>query len=183
MARTKVDKSVLTISEPKRIRCKEHLRFVASQPCVVCGRFPSHAHHIRHAQSRGLGLKVSDEFTVPLCATHHHHVHTMGKEQEWWQERNLDPLKVASALWRQSRQQNATREASVPVPSCDGTEVRPEAAGDQESKAWRGLPVHSITPVARHRRSFYAEARAMPKHATGTASLLIAKGIDGRAFV
>ena len=36
----KIDKSVLTISEPKRIRCKEHLRFVASQPCLICGRSP-----------------------------------------------------------------------------------------------------------------------------------------------
>ena len=70
-ARPKIDKSVLTISEPKRIRCKEHLRFVASQPCVICGRSPSHAHHVRYAQSRGLSLKVSDEFTVPLCAIHH----------------------------------------------------------------------------------------------------------------
>ena len=43
----KIDKSVLTISEPKRIRSKEHLRFVASQPCLICGRLPSHAHHVR----------------------------------------------------------------------------------------------------------------------------------------
>ena len=77
--RPKIDKSVLTISEPKRIRSKEHLRFVASQPCLICGRSPSQAHHVRYAQSRGLSLKVSDEFTVPLCATHHHHIHTTGK--------------------------------------------------------------------------------------------------------
>ena len=83
--------------EPKRIRCKEHLRFVASHPCSICGRSPSHAHHVRYAQSRGLGLKVSDEFTVPLCATHHHQIHTTGKEREWWQERNIDPL-ISRAL-------------------------------------------------------------------------------------
>ena len=72
---TKIDKSVLTIGQPRRIRCKEHLRYVASQPCAICGRTPSHAHHVRYAQPRGLGLKVSDEFTVPLCATHHHNLH------------------------------------------------------------------------------------------------------------
>jgi hypothetical protein len=104
----KIDKSVLTISEPKRIRCKEHLRFVASQPCLICGRAPSHAHHIRYAQSRGLSLKVSDEFTVPLCAVHHNHIHTTGKEREWWQERHIDPLKIANALWQRSRQQTPT---------------------------------------------------------------------------
>ena len=100
----KIDKSVLTISEPKRIRCKEHLRFVASQPCLICGRSPSHAHHVRYAQSRGLSLKVSDEFTVPLCAIHHHHIHTTGKEREWWQERNIDPLKVASSSFVEGRE-------------------------------------------------------------------------------
>ena len=52
--RPKIDKSVLTFGEPKRIRCKEHLRFVASQPCLICGRSPSHAHHVRYAQSKGL---------------------------------------------------------------------------------------------------------------------------------
>jgi hypothetical protein len=63
--RSKIDKSVLTIGEPKRIWSKEHLRHVASQPCLICARSPAHAHHLRFAQPKGLGLKVSDEFTVP----------------------------------------------------------------------------------------------------------------------
>jgi hypothetical protein len=112
--RPKIDKSVLTIAEPKRIRCKEHLRYVASQPCLICGRLPSQSHHVRYAQSRGLGLKVSDEFTVPLCAIHHNHVHTTGKEHEWWQERNIDPLKVAHGLWQESRERYPTaRQAGL----------------------------------------------------------------------
>jgi len=94
---------VLTFGEPKRIRCKAHLRFVARQPCLICGRAPSHAHHVRFAQARGLGLKVSDEFTVPLCAIHHHENHTTGDERRWWEKHKIDPLKVASALWRQGR--------------------------------------------------------------------------------
>jgi DNA recombination protein Rad52 len=98
----KIDKSVLTISEPKRHRSREHLRFVAEQPCLICGRSPSHAHHIRYAQPRGLGLKVSDAFTVPLCAIHHSENHTTGNERGWWQERKLDPLPVAHRLWQES---------------------------------------------------------------------------------
>jgi hypothetical protein len=128
VARSKIDKSVLTFGEPKRIRCKEHLRFVASQPCLICGRVPSHAHHVRYAQSRGLSLKVSDEFTVPLCAIHHHHVHTTGQEREWWQERNIDPLIIASRLWQQSREQYpAARKAhlaEVPENGVDRAEAR-----------------------------------------------------------
>ena len=97
----KIDKSVLTISEPKRHRSKEHLRFVAGQPCLICGRSPSHAHHVRYAQSRGLSLKVSDEFTVPLCAIHHSENHATGDERRWWR-RKIDPLPVAHRLWRES---------------------------------------------------------------------------------
>ena len=103
-ARPRIDKSLLTISEPKRIRSKEHLRFVAAQPCTICGRLPSHAHHVRFAQCRGLSLKVSDEFTVPLCALHHRENHTTGDERRWWQARGLDPLKLADELWTKSCQ-------------------------------------------------------------------------------
>ena len=113
----KIDKSVLTISEPKRIRCKEHLRFVAEQPCLVCGRSPSHAHHIRYAQPRGLGLKVSDEFTVPLCAIHHSENHATGNERRWWQERNLDPLPVARRLWQNSRSADRTPNVATTIES------------------------------------------------------------------
>jgi len=102
--RTKIDKSVLALREPKRVRSKEHLRFVAQHPCVICGRTPSQAHHVRYAQSRGLALKVSDEFTVPLCAIHHHQIHTTGKEREWWQERKINPIDIAGELWRKSRE-------------------------------------------------------------------------------
>jgi hypothetical protein len=102
-AAVKIDKSVLPIGQPRRIRSKDHLRYVASQPCAVCGRTPSHAHHVRYAQPHGLGLKVSDEFTVPLCATHHHHLHSTTKEREWWLERKIDPLIIARALWQRSQ--------------------------------------------------------------------------------
>jgi DNA recombination protein Rad52 len=127
-ARPKIDKSVLAISEPKRIRSKEHLRFVASQPCLICGRSPSHAHHIRYSQSRGLSLKVSDEFTVPLCAIHHHQIHTTGKEREWWEERNMDPLKVAMSLWQHSRD----RYSAIAEPARYEIGVSPEPSEANE---------------------------------------------------
>jgi hypothetical protein len=79
----KIDKSVLTLAEPKRRRDKVHLRFVASQPCLVCGRHPSDPHHLRFAQPRALGVKVSDEFTVPLCRGHHRQLHHTGNEIAW----------------------------------------------------------------------------------------------------
>ena len=96
-----LDKSQLAINEPKRMRCKAHLKFVARQPCVICGRQPSQPHHVQFSQPRALGRKVSDEFAVPLCTTHHRELHNAGNEPEWWTGRMIDPLKVANELWRE----------------------------------------------------------------------------------
>ena len=87
---------------PRRIRDKNHLRFVASQNCLVCGRSPCQAHHILYAQTRAMSRKVSDEWTVPLCTIHHRALHDCGGEQKWWAQRNIDPLKEALQFWRQS---------------------------------------------------------------------------------
>ncbi|MGA8422871.1 MAG: Rad52/Rad22 family DNA repair protein, partial [Pseudolabrys sp.] len=76
----RVDKSQLVIAEPKRLRDKAHLKFVASQPCVICERQPCDPHHLRFVQPRAIGLKVSDEFTVPLCRGHHRELHRAGNE-------------------------------------------------------------------------------------------------------
>ncbi len=98
-----IDKTVLALSEPRRVRDREHIRFVAQHACVVCGRQPADAHHLRFAQSRALGKKVSDEFTVPLCRGHHREVHRCGDEATWWSKIGIDPLVVAEGLWKQSR--------------------------------------------------------------------------------
>jgi hypothetical protein len=98
----KIDKSLLTISEPRRRRDKNHLRFVAKQPCLICERLPCDAHHLRFAQVRGLGLKVSDEFTVPLCRGHHREVHRIGNEAQWWESAGIDALAIAHELWTET---------------------------------------------------------------------------------
>jgi hypothetical protein len=105
-----IDKSALTIAEPKRLRDKAHLKFVASQPCLICGRQPSDPHHLRFAQPRALGMKVSDEFTVPLCRGHHRQLHQAGNEQAWWKGLKIEPLAIAKGLWEQTHS-----KAAVPV--------------------------------------------------------------------
>ena len=94
-----VDKSVLSHPEPRRVRDRDHVRFVAQQACLICGRKPSDAHHLRFAQSRALGRKVSDEFTVPLCRGHHREVHRHGDEAAWWSGAGIDPTLSARELW------------------------------------------------------------------------------------
>jgi hypothetical protein len=99
----KIDKSVLAISELRRHRDKTHLKFVASQPCLVCGRSPADAHHLRFTQQRAMGRKVSDEFTVPLCRAHHQDNHRFGDEVAWWERRAVDPVATARTLWVSTR--------------------------------------------------------------------------------
>jgi hypothetical protein len=98
----KIDKSRLAIAEPKRIRDKAHLKFVASQACLICGRQPSDPHHLRFAQPRAIGLKVSDEFTVPLCRGHHRQLHQAGSEVAWWTNQKINALEVARTFWEQT---------------------------------------------------------------------------------
>src|SRR5947207_5008492 len=106
-----IDKSVLTLSEVRRYRDKDHIKFVASRPCLVCGRKPVDPHHLRFAQRIALGRKVSDEFTVPLCRSHHRELHRSGNERGWWKGVGIDPLKIARALWKRTRLPSA-REPS-----------------------------------------------------------------------
>lgn len=119
-----IDKSLLALSEPKRHRNKEHLRFVAREPCLVCGRTPSDPHHLRFAQAQALGRKVSDEFVVPLCRSHHRALHRVGNELGWWKTAGIEPLEVARKLWAQTQ----LIEQVEPIPDPVVSEaIRPDA--------------------------------------------------------
>ena len=98
----RIEKSGPVHPEPRRIRDREHVKFVAGRPCLICGRRPADPHHLRFAQSRALGRKVSDEFTVPLCRGHHREIHRHGDEAAWWAKVGVEPLGVANALWRET---------------------------------------------------------------------------------
>jgi ERF superfamily protein len=98
-----IDKGALALSEPRRYRDRAHLRFVSAQPCLICGRRPTDAHHLRFAQPRAMGRRVSDEYTVPLCRSHHRALHRHGDEPAWWEANRVDPLSVAHELWRRTR--------------------------------------------------------------------------------
>jgi len=97
-----IDKSLLALPEPRRFRDKAHRKFVCKQPCLICGRQPADAHHLRFAQHRALGRKVSDEFIVPLCRGHHREVHRSGDEASWWSKARIDPIGIARKLWMET---------------------------------------------------------------------------------
>jgi ERF superfamily protein len=113
---TATDKSVLSLPAPRRIRDRDHVRSVAKQPCLICGRRPADAHHLRFAQPRALGRKVSDEFTIPLCRGHHREAHRCGDEAAWWKKVGIDPTIPARLLWLESHPlPRASGESSGPL--------------------------------------------------------------------
>jgi hypothetical protein len=115
-----INKSILAVAAPRRYRNREHLRYVAQQACLLCGRKPSDPHHLGFTQPRALGRKVSDEFAVPLCRGHHRAVHRSRDERGWWQQAGIDPIKVARRLWKATRGQ---QRSQPPAP------LRPRDAG------------------------------------------------------
>jgi hypothetical protein len=127
----RADKSTLAVPAPRRYRNKAHLRYVAQQACLLCGRKPSDPHHLRHLQPRALGRKASDEFAVPLCRIHHRLVHRVGNEAAWWKDAGVDPVEAARKLWNHTRREQRQIESGPTAqrPSANGTaNLYPQAA-------------------------------------------------------
>ena len=133
-----VDKSVLALPEPRRVRDRHHVKFVAQQTCLVCGRTPCDAHHLRFTQSRALGRKVGDAYTVPLCRGHHREVHRFGDEAAWWNSLKIDPTIAARELWLNSH----------PLPFGQG----------------KGTDEHETSPIAGSNRPERTRDRALSKN-------------------
>ena len=126
----------IPVARPRRRRDKIHRRFVSAQACIVCGRQPSDAHHLRFAQARALGRKVSDEFTVPLCRSHHRELHRAGDEVRWWARFGIDPIAIADKLWSQTHpvpMSEATAGADAGISGSQGAEDQ-SAPGTAASK-------------------------------------------------
>ena len=122
-----IDKGALALPEPRRVRDKNHIRFVAKQPCLICGRQPSDPHHLRFAQAQALGRKVSDEFTVPLCRGHHREVHRCGDEAAWWRNAKVDPTVTARTLWLETHPPASGRDRMDGKSAASRPEVAPRA--------------------------------------------------------
>ena len=118
-----------------RLRDKDHRKFVSRQPCLVCGRAPTDPHHLRFAQPRALGRKVSDEFTVPVCRLHHREIHRHGDEAAWWKKAGIEPLSAALTLWRQTHPLGAKVDRGMGE---DATRASPTENLPRASEVQRG---------------------------------------------
>lgn len=75
-------------------RDQAHMARVAALGCLVCGN-PSHAHHCDGVIPKGMGPKVSDYMTAPLCPPHHLDdkrdcAHGYGGERAFWARHGID---------------------------------------------------------------------------------------------
>jgi ERF superfamily len=128
-----IDKSILTVAAPRRYRNREHLRYVAQQACLICGRKPSDPHHLGFTQPRALGRKASDEFAVPLCRGHHRAVHRSRDERAWWRQAGIDPIKVALRLWRETRGIGEWRSQRPALPRSHGAAAPSDPKNEEMS--------------------------------------------------
>jgi hypothetical protein len=101
------------LNKPLRRRSKAHLAYVRAQPCLVCQRRPCDPHHLKFAQTKALGRKVSDEFTVPMCREHHNDLHRHGNEKAWWANLRISPLEIAKDFWQTSPLHTALASAKI----------------------------------------------------------------------
>lgn len=88
------------------MKSEKHLAFIRSLPCLVCGDDTgSDACHIRYSDASigkvnpGISAKPGDEYTVPMCRTHHEQQHK-GSEKRFWEGIGLDPVSVALRLFK-----------------------------------------------------------------------------------
>jgi hypothetical protein len=140
-----VDRSTLTYGHQPRRRNKEHLKFVASQPCLVCGRRPSDPHHLRFAQPQALGRKVSDEFTVPVCRAHHRELHRTRKEVGWWTQHGIDPLDVAYKLWNKTHSIPGSAIPAADTAASGPPNLAANVTGGSKTKPVQRSGAHDLT--------------------------------------
>jgi ERF superfamily len=146
-----IDKSILTVAAPRRYRNREHLRYVAQQACLVCGRKPSDPHHLGFTQPRALGRKVSDEFAVPLCRGHHRAVHRSRDERGWWKQAGMDPIKIARRLWKETHGMGRRPPARAATPRPPGAPASSEPKNEDTSvtATTQEEPAGRIFPASR----------------------------------
>ena len=82
-----------------------HLANIRKCPCAVCLKMPAgEAHHLQSSGERGMSLRSTDRWAVPLCFDHHtgaNGVHRVAskREPEWFGTHGTDAVWLAKALW------------------------------------------------------------------------------------
>ena len=97
-----MSQSVTPRFKKPRENSKAHLALVRQLPsCLSFSRPPNDPHHLRIKSERGMGMRASDRWAVPLTRREHSDCHLVGskKELDWFAERGLDITALATELW------------------------------------------------------------------------------------
>lgn len=85
---------------------EKHKLLIRLLPCCASGkRAPSDPHHLLSGpagKERGVGMKATDRWLVPLSREKHDELHRLGarREQAWFAEHGIaDVYELANALW------------------------------------------------------------------------------------
>lgn len=85
-----------------------HLTLVRQMPCCICLRSrplvvvdPHHLRGDEAARERGVGMRATDKWAVPLCRDEHDALHRLSsrREKQWFYDGGIDPYDLAVALW------------------------------------------------------------------------------------
>lgn len=87
-----------------------HLDRIRGLPCCVCEKPPrSECHHLKDtgANERGMGLRSTDQWALPVCSFAtgggcHDEIERLGSknERDWFFARGIDARELAQGLWR-----------------------------------------------------------------------------------
>ena len=92
----------------RRIKSRKHQQFISNLRCLLDGEGCSanvQAHHLLRPWygARGVGMRASDNNTVPLCSYHHRQLHDFGDEDTFWTQFGHDAnfgREQAERLWQ-----------------------------------------------------------------------------------
>lgn len=101
---TAFSKSPVGTKKRPRENDEKHLSWIRTLPCILTGKRPVEACHVRYPDPRfnkrevGAGEKPSDRWVVPMCPGKHRQQHAQN-ERSFWLAHDVDPVVVAAALF------------------------------------------------------------------------------------
>lgn len=83
----------------------KHLECLRKLPCCISMKMPAgEVHHLKATGERGMGLRSTDKWGLPMSHEAHMEVERVGSKNElaWFKERGIDAIDLATALWNVS---------------------------------------------------------------------------------
>ena len=107
MEREKAKREKKSARQRREGQSEAHRKLIRLLPCCVSGtRPPNDGHHLKSGPAgseRGIGMRATDKWLVPLRRTKHQELEKLSARREmgWFQEHGIeDVVELAAALWR-----------------------------------------------------------------------------------